>query len=514
MEAVARESEPVASAITDGAAPSRAEVAEQARLVGLRQLALPTLEDVERRRFQLWIVSLVLLVGAIATMVMASIWPGAGPSFISPLVLRVSMLGLAAGFAAYTVEKERHLRRLTRLLVDERVLTSALANRLSEVRALLEAGKAINSVLELDSVLDIILGSATQLLRSRAGSVMLLHGDVLSVVCAHGNDEFLGAESSIDDGIAGQVARSREAALVSGNTSGRRHQVDSALCVPLIHRDELLGVLNVNGGDGCHFTEYDLRALSLFAEQAAAAIANARLYEVERTHVAELVELEMRKTEFLAAVSHDLRTPLTSLVACTKMMQRRTLTPLQRAELTEMADRQASRLAQMIEDLLMAARLESETPPALAGISATDVVRDLAAEYAVTGQTVEIEAPAGVHVLARSDSFRRIVTNLVDNAFKYGGAPVQVILAPDPDGESVTISVVDHGTGIARDDRDRVFERFFRSDAHRSTTGIGLGLSIVRGLVAGCGGEVWVEAPEGGGTAVRIRLRAAERVTF
>jgi len=432
----------------------------------------------------------------------------------SPLVLYVSVLALTAAFAIYTVEKERHLRRLARLLVDERVLTSALANRLSEVSALLEAGKAINSVLELDSVLDIILGSATQLLRSNAGSVMLLQGEVLSVVCAHGNDEFLGTETTLDDGIAGQVARSREAALVSGTTANRRHRIDSALCVPLIHRDELLGVLNVNGGDGCAFTEYDLRALSLFAEQAAAAIANARLYEVERTHVAELVELEMRKTEFLAAVSHDLRTPLTSLVACTKMMQRRTLTDQQRTELTEMADRQSSRLAQMIEDLLMAARLEAESPPALAGISASDVVHDLAAEYAVTGRTVDVVAPDGVHVLARSDSFRRIVTNLVDNAFKYGGAPVQVVLAPESDGESVMVSVVDHGTGIARADQDRVFERFFRSDAHRSTAGIGLGMSIVQGLVAGCGGDVWVEDTEGGGTAVRIRLRAAEPVTF
>ena len=508
------ESEPPASARAPGAASSPAAVVEQARLVGLRQLALPTLEDVERRRLQLWLVSLLLLVGAVATMAMASLWPSARPGFVSPTVLRLSMVALTAGFVAYTIEKERHLRRLTRLLVDERVLSSALANRLSEVSALLEAGKAINSVLELESVLDIILGSATQLLRSDAGSIMLLEGAVLSVVCAQGSDELLGTESSIDEGVAGQVARSREAALVSGSTGGRRHQVSSALCVPLIRRDELLGVLNINGREDSAFTEYDLRALSLFAEQAAAAIGNARLYEVERNHVAELVELETRKTEFLAAISHDLRTPLTSLVACTKMMQRRTLTSLQRAELTDMADRQASRLAQMIEDLLMAARLEAESPPPLAGINASDVAHDLAAEYAVTGRTVEVDAANEVHVLARSDALRRIITNLVDNAFKYGGAPVRVVVAADPDGESVLVSVIDHGTGIAPADRARVFERFFRSDAHRSTAGIGLGLSIVQGLVATCSGEVWVDDSDGGGTAVRIRLRAAEQVTF
>jgi hypothetical protein len=83
---------------------------------------------------------------------------------LSPGLVRVSVAALSVAFCVYALEKELHLRRLTLLLADERVLTAALTNRLREMSALLEAGKAVNSALELDHVLDVILSSALELL--------------------------------------------------------------------------------------------------------------------------------------------------------------------------------------------------------------------------------------------------------------------------------------------------------------------------------------------------------------
>lgn len=495
--------------------PDHARVSAEARLVGLREFHTPTLEAVERRRVQLWLLSILILLGVSAIVTAGSLFPtlfdevGLDGAWFTEARFRGLMLTLTAGFSAYVFEKERHLRRLTRLLVDERVLTAALGNRLSEVSALLEAGKAINAVLELDAVLHIILNSATSLLTAEGGSIMLADDEaaILTTVCEHGNPAAAGAVVRIDDPIAGRVARTWEPVLVTGTVNARSIPVESAMCTPMVHRGQLLGVLNLNGGKGRRFTEYDLRALSLFAEQAAAAIANARLYEIERRHVAELVESEMRKSQFLAAVSHDLRTPLTSLAGCTKMLQRDDLTAAQRSELVAMIERQSGRLAQMVDSLLTAARLEAQAPPELDPVDLVPLVRELAEEYAVAGRAFEAHVPPTAVVLGRADGLRRVIVNLLDNAFKHGAPPVSVTIGTHEGG--VAVEVRDRGPGIPAEDRERVFERFTRLDVNRQVPGIGLGLSIVQGIAAGYGGAVRVVDPgDAGGTVVRLELRA------
>lgn len=493
------------------------ELSTEARLVGLRHLETPTLEDVERRRLQLWLLSIVILLSAAAVMTLASMWPdvaakfGVDASWLTPAKLRALMMALTVGFTIYTVEKELHLRKLTRLLIEERILSTALSNRLLEVSALLEAGKAMNAVLELDSVLDIILRSARALLDAASGSVMLLIApERLQVVCSHGNDAALGREVDINEGIAGRVARTWEPLLVSGHITGREYPVQSAMSVPLLHRGDLVGVLNLNGAPGRTFTEYDLRALSLFAEQGAAAIANARLYDIERQHVAELVEGELRKSHFLAAVSHDLRTPLTSLIGCTKMLQRKGLTEETRIELAQMVDRQSQRLNRMVDDLLTAARLEAETTPALERVDAGALVQEIANEYRMADWDVKAAGVRSMTVMARTDGLRRIVANLIDNALTHGSPPVLLTVTP-AERDRVDITIRDHGPGIPLGDRERVWERFTRLDLNRRLPGVGLGLSIVQGLVASCGGTVAIEDPSDGGkgVVVRVSLQAA-----
>jgi signal transduction histidine kinase len=494
----------------------RDEVTETARLVGLKDFHSPTLEAVERRRWQLWLVSIVFLLTLSTLITVASVWPaalatiGVAEGRLSTAAFRTLLLVLIVAFGGYTAEKETNLRRLNRLLVEERVLTAALSNRLLEVSALLDAGKAMNSVLDIEAVLDIILNSATSLLEAAGGSIMLSdeEGTSLTSVCVRGNDLAVDAVVEFDEGIAGRVAKSWEPLLVTGQSQGRHSAVDTAMCVPLIHRSQLLGVLNINGSTGRRFTEYDLRALHLFAEQAAAAIANARLYDIERRHVAELVEGELRKSEFIASVSHDLRTPLTSMMGSTKMLQRPDLSTEHRLELAAMVERQAVRLNRMVEELLATARIESDAPPPLTSVDLEPILRSVNADFEVSGQAFDIATQGPVIVQGQPDSLHRVFANLVENAFKYGAPPVTVTSAPDPDPQFVLVSVADRGRGIAPEDRDRVFQRFWRVDRSRGTPGIGLGLAIVQGLVVSCGGEVWVESPaDGVGTVVQVRLR-------
>ena len=156
--------------------PSSPEIARAARIVGLRDFDMPSLEAVERRRLQLWVVMAFMLLAVAGMAVLSSlgVWEEERPEWMPPAVIWGSVGALSVAFCIYAFEKELHLRKLTLLLADERVLTAALTNRLREVSALLEAGKAVNSALELDHVLDIILSSALELLEGKDGSIICL----------------------------------------------------------------------------------------------------------------------------------------------------------------------------------------------------------------------------------------------------------------------------------------------------------------------------------------------------
>jgi K+-sensing histidine kinase KdpD len=271
--------------------PSTEAIKREARVVGLSAVTTPSLESVERRRLQLWALTIIILVAVSGSIALVSTWRPAGGAVVTPTVLRIGVVALAIAFGVYALEKELHLHRLARLLTDQRILTTALTNRLHEMALLLEAGKAMNSVLELPAVLETILRSAMDLLAGESGSIMLLESpDTLVTVLARGNDEAVGRRVNVGAGIAGRVAATREALLIEGQADpsefpgldAREQRVLSALSIPLVSRDKLFGVINVNASSERSYTVYDLQAASIFAEQAAGAIANARLYETER----------------------------------------------------------------------------------------------------------------------------------------------------------------------------------------------------------------------------------------
>ncbi len=279
--------------MTPSPAEANRKVTERAaRIAGLRSFETPTLEAVEQRRLQLWVITLALLVTAVVALLIVTFWHGLQPpDWISPIVLQSALLGTVVLFCAYAVEKELQLRRLTKLLVDERVLTAALTNRLREVTTLLEAAKAMNFVLDLERVLATILECANELLDTRDCSIMLVHGNgELRTVCTSGTSAAHGARLKFGEGVAGRVAETREPVLVTGvleperwtATENTGRPPTSSMSVPLVHRNTLLGVLNVNAAPGHAYTRHQLRALSLFGEQAAAAVANARMYEEQR----------------------------------------------------------------------------------------------------------------------------------------------------------------------------------------------------------------------------------------
>lgn len=278
-------------------------VRHDARVAGLRGFQTPSLETVEQRRRQLWLRTASGLAAVAILVLVLSIIPDQQAALLGAGRAQIGVLVIAGLFFLWAFEKESALERLTRSLTNERVLTAALTNRLHEVSLLLDAGKQMNAVLELNELLDTILRSACELLDATGGSVMLVEQTDLVTVAVLGRHLPPGHRVRLGEGVAGHVALRREPVLIEGQADAdsfpglaeREPYVDSSMSVPLVHRAELQGVLNVNAPLGRSFTEYDLRALAVFAEQAALAIANARLYEAERAHVAALLELRPRR---------------------------------------------------------------------------------------------------------------------------------------------------------------------------------------------------------------------------
>lgn len=501
-------------------------VVREARVAGIRDFQTPTLEAVERRRWQLLLFAGLVMFGLAAGMILLSL-DKTGVDLVGgilPLpVLRILFIGLTALLGMYLLDKEMRLRKLTRSLVDERVLSSALNNRLKEISILSEVGKAVNQVLELDDVLRMILRSSLDLLGAQEGSVMLLEEGTDSLVVAvaeAGDRDIEGSVVQAGRGVSGWVAKNREPILISGKAPSEffkdlgetERSIISAVSVPLIDDDTLFGVLNVNDMSGTReFTEYDLRAIGLFAEHAAIAIRNAKAFQVEKKQIEHMEEVDRMKTEFIATISHELRTPLTSIIGCAKTIRVRNeaLNDSQRNEFLVMIERQGERLLQMIEQVLSASRIESGAAIfKREALDLTAIVTEIVKGFEGAGVSnpIEVEGPPNVVVYADQVAVEQILSNLIENARKYSepNKPIKVRLMDLP-GEAV-LEVADEGYGISEEALPSIFERFRQLDqsATRTVGGVGLGLYIVKNLVEGCGGRITVESEQGKGSVFRV----------
>ena len=202
-------------------------------------------------------------------------------------------------------------------------------------------------------------------------------------------------------------------------------------------------------------------------------------------------------------MTHDLRTPLTVVLAAAQTGKQPN-SPIETSELFEIIERNGKNLASLVEELLIAARLgQGDVAAEPVPVDFADLVRTVARDFGVTDRPVEVEVHEELSAISDPDAIRRILVNLLDNAHKYGAAPIRVAL--EPGNDCVVLSVSDAGPGLPVEERKRLFERFRRADT-TGKPGLGLGLPIVRGLAASCGGHVWAEDAPGGGAVFRVAL--------
>jgi two-component system sensor histidine kinase KdpD len=256
----------------------------------------------------------------------------------------------------------------------------------------------------------------------------------------------------------------------------------------------------------------DQRVLLAFAAAAETAYEGRVLGERAREG-RELANVDRQRTALLAAVGHDLRTPLAGIKAAVSTLRQTDVrwSDAEREELLAAIEQSSDRLEAIVANLLDASRLQAGMVSVMAEPIALDEVIG-AAVLGVAGadERVEVDVPESLPLVqADAGLLERVLVNLLDNAVRYGGdGEVQVTAWAG--AESAKLEVVDHGPGVTAEQRERLFAPFQQLGDHSTVSGVGLGLTVARGFVEAMGGALVADGSSGGGLTMRLRLPLAK----
>jgi signal transduction histidine kinase/PAS domain-containing protein len=313
------------------------------------------------------------------------------------------------------------------------------------------------------------------------------------------------------------LVRRVDSAGLSRLAEGARHLelleelgATSYMLVPLIARDRSVGAIGLICADPRRqFSEQDLALAENLASRAALAVDNARLYREAR-------EATRSKTDLLAIISHDLRTPLNSIIGYAELLIMGVPEALSSGarERVERIRAGARHLLHLINQLLTLSRLDAGGEKVeVEEVDLAELVRDVAVVVEPLAQerslAFDIDLPASMHSLPTdAGKLRQVLTNLAANAVKFTERGTVKIVVRGADDGGAVIQVVDTGPGIAAEHLDRIFEPFWQVEAGsaRTAVGTGLGLSVVRRLVELLGGQISVESVVGDGSTFTVAL--------
>jgi len=321
----------------------------------------------------------------------------------------------------------------------------------------------------------------------------------------------------LDRGIVGRVARTGRPELVSDVRNDPDYVAAAGgmvaqMTVPIWREERIIGIIVLESARPGQFDQEALDFVVRLADHAAIAMENARLF-------AAVEAANQAKTEFISFVSHELKQPMTAIKGYTDLLVKGLagdLTETQRSFL-EVIRSNLNRMDTMVQELLDISRIEAgrlrlEIGQVALREAVEEAVRTFRQEIEAKRQTLEVEIVEPLPPV-RADRNRvvQILTNLLSNAYKYTPEEGHIRVTVQPDGGVVVCSVSDTGIGIAPEEQERLFTKFFRSQhpAVRNVPGTGLGLVITRSLVELQGGQIWVESEPGKGSTFTFTLPVA-----
>ena len=405
-------------------------------------------------------------------------------------------------------------------ITERRQAEEQVMRRNRELGALYSVLMSVARTLDLRKVLGEIVSQVGTALESAYTGIVLLNQDGSPGMGAEKSDGsvLLNLKQAVQGVVSRVAGTSQPLVIEDAMTDGSTAQdtltagVRSYAAVPITTGGAATGILLVYSLRPNAFgASRDL--LAAFANQAAIAIENARLYK-EASTVGALREADRLKTELLANVTHELRTPLTSIKGfCTSVLHHYArLSDEEKIDSLNEIDQAADRLNDLVENLLQLSRLEAAGLNARREPMRIEPVVDSAVEdfrqrskghrfvTAVPGTLPLVEADPG--------RIRQAVDSLLSNAVKFSPQGTEILVQCASNDREVVVSVQDHGIGMAPEHMEKVFDRFYQVEPGmcRKGSGAGLGLTICKRIIEGHGGRIWVESTLGKGSTFSFAL--------
>jgi K+-sensing histidine kinase KdpD len=394
---------------------------------------------------------------------------------------------------------------------------------------LVELSVTLNSTLELGALLQLITATATELLECEAASILLYDekNPRLFFAAATGSDPAKLAEIPVPIGgsLAGTIFRTNHPMILNDVQQDLRHysivadhikfKVKTLIGVPMPIKDRTMGVLEaVNKHDGA-FTQSDVSILSVIAAHAAIAINNARLHMSTQQALAKVKETNQIKNRFLALASNEMRTPLSVIIEYATFLQRDA-----EDELSDHVDRVANAAAKvrsLLDQMNNLTLLQSdEMEMSQVKIPIQDVLNDALDEvkYFAAKQDLRLvyafhDDPIYVNVDPEKTALAFV--NLLNNAIHFSPEGSEIVVGAIEQGDEIMAWVQDKGIGIPADQLQEIFKEFYQIEPPdaRGYSGLGIGLTIAKGLIEAQGGEIWAESEgEGKGSTFKVILPA------
>jgi len=383
---------------------------------------------------------------------------------------------------------------------------------LARYERLLELTSDLASTLDLTSLLNHIVEAARELTECQEASLLLYDPQrknlIFKAATNKTNEQLEQIEVPVENSVAGWIFSQQKPLLVGNVMQDPRFfqevdiitdfQTKSILGVPLHTKEKTIGVIEVINRRSGSFQPDDTLLLQSLAAQAAIAIENSRLFQ---------------QSDLISEMVHELRTPLASLIAAAHLLRRTDLPEDQHERILNTIYSEVQRLNEMSTDFLELARLESGRvhfhlePVHLEGLihECLEIIRAQAEEEGLSLETsIDHSIPP---VQGDRNQLKRLLLNLLTNAIKYNQSQGTISITLIEKEEVVFLRVRDSGIGIAAEDRERIFERFYRVPSQAGKiTGTGLGLAIAQRIANTHNGELLVDSKPGEGSTFTLCL--------
>jgi len=406
-----------------------------------------------------------------------------------------------------------------------------------ELRTLHEFLRLATTARTWNELLETVVDGTRDALHADVTSLYLLDRDGLNLRLAGTNGldrhQIGRAIVPFGEGITGRVAAMRQAMVIVDVADDdrflwvrgidQRRFVHSMLSVPLTWRDQVVGVLNVQTETHRNFTDGDVAQLSAIADLLAGIVEKGRLQAEAEAQVEQLVALDRARSELIALVTHELRTPLAVVRAYTDLLAEepplvdRTSRDVKRRQTraawhTGTLD-QIERLDRLVDSILTSVRVIPDQPAAVETVDLAAMVGELVDELAplLAHHRTTLVRSRRLHVLADPARLRQVLEHLLENAVKYAPPDTPVEIGWRIVEGVVHVGIEDHGPGIPPEWRERIFEPYARRETS-TARGSGIGLYAARRLAESMKGRLWCEPGATGGARFVLALPAAVAV--